>query len=67
MAQTMADTTNKPAWVDLSSSDAAASREFYATLFGWDVEVNPDPLYGGYALAQDRGQGRGRHRPEDGP
>src|SRR3954470_21189645 len=43
---------NRPAWVDLASSDAAASGEFYAKVFGWDVEVNPDPQYGGYALAK---------------
>ncbi|MFI5225044.1 MAG: VOC family protein [Candidatus Limnocylindrales bacterium] len=43
---------NKPAWVDLASSDAAASRDFYGRLFGWDVQVNPDPQYGGYALAK---------------
>ncbi len=48
----MAPAIDKPIWIDLSSSDAAASREFYASLFGWQVEVNPDPLYGGYALAR---------------
>jgi len=48
----MADGTNRPGWVDLSSADAAASREFYGALFGWDIEVNPDPQYGGYALAR---------------
>jgi predicted enzyme related to lactoylglutathione lyase len=47
---------NKPVWVDLSSSDAAGSREFYAKLFGWNVEVNPDPQYGGYALAKVDGK-----------
>lgn len=52
MAQTMAGTVNKPAWVDLASADAAASREFYSKLFGWQVEVNPDPQYGGYGLAK---------------
>ncbi len=52
MAQTMTGTTNKPAWVDLASSDAAASRDFYSKLFGWHVEVNPDPQYGGYGLAK---------------
>jgi predicted enzyme related to lactoylglutathione lyase len=46
---------NKPVWVDLASSDAAASRAFYARLFGWDVQVNPDPQYGGYALAKLEG------------
>ena len=43
---------NVPAWVDLSSTDAAASRAFYGGLFGWSVEVNPDPQYGGYAIAR---------------
>jgi uncharacterized protein len=56
MAQTMTQTINKPAWVDLSTSDAAAARAFYSTLFGWDIEVNKDPLYGGYALARIGGQ-----------
>jgi predicted enzyme related to lactoylglutathione lyase len=51
MAETKTAVANKPAWVDLSSSDAAASRDFYAKLFGWKVEVNPDPQYGGYAMA----------------
>jgi predicted enzyme related to lactoylglutathione lyase len=44
MARTMTQTINKPAWVDLSTSDAAAARDFYSTLFGWDIEVNQDPL-----------------------
>ena len=56
MAQTMADIANKPSWVDLSSGDAAASRAFYGRLFGWNVEVNPDPLYGGYAIAKVGGK-----------
>jgi uncharacterized protein len=57
---TMTDPTaiapSQPIWVDLSSSDAAASREFYANLFGWAVEVNDDPQYGGYAVARLRGE-----------
>ena len=52
MAQAMTHTLNKPAWVDLASKDAAGSRDFYSKLFGWDVQVNPDPQYGGYALAK---------------
>ena len=42
--------------LDLASADAAASREFYGSLFGWEVEVNPDPQYGGYALAKIGGK-----------
>ena len=57
----MADGTNprvnRPAWVDLSSPDPAASREFYQKLLGWEVEVSPDPQYGGYGLARLPGGG----------
>ena len=41
MANATATILDKPAWVDLSSSDAQASRDFYAKVFGWKVEVNP--------------------------
>jgi predicted enzyme related to lactoylglutathione lyase len=47
---------NKPAWVDLATSDAAAARAFYEAVFGWSVEVNPDPQYGGYGLAKRDGK-----------
>ncbi|HEX7497716.1 MAG TPA: VOC family protein [Candidatus Limnocylindrales bacterium] len=46
----------KPVWIDLSSSDPAASRDFYAKLFGWQIEVDPNPLYGGYAIAKVGGK-----------
>lgn len=52
MSPTTTLLVNRPAWVDLSSGDAAASRTFYSRLFGWDVEVSPDPQYGGYATAK---------------
>ena len=58
---------NKAAWVDLSSSDAAASRDFYAKVFGWQVEVNPDPQYGGYALAKLDGKDVGGIGPTQSP
>jgi hypothetical protein len=44
--------TNAPAWVDLSSKDAAGSRDFYSKLFGWKVDVPTDPKAGGYGLAK---------------
>jgi hypothetical protein len=47
---------NKPAWVDLATKDPAAAREFYAKVLGWQIEVNPDPQYGGYGLARIGGQ-----------
>ena len=56
MAHATATIIDKPAWVDLSSSDAQASRDFYSKVFGWSVEVNPDPQYGGYALAKVGGE-----------
>ena len=56
MAETMTRIINKPAWVDLATSDATAARDFYSKLFGWKVEVNEDPQYGGYALARIGGQ-----------
>ena len=43
---------NKVAWVDLSTTDVAAAGAFYSRLFGWQVDVSPDPQYGGYAIAQ---------------
>ena len=42
---------NKPAWVDLGTSDTEAANRFYSTLFGWDVQVSPDPQYRGYGRA----------------
>ena len=49
-------TANRPAWVDLATSDADAARTFYGKLFGWDIQVNPDPQYGGYGIAKIDGR-----------
>jgi hypothetical protein len=59
MSSTMTALRNKPAWVDLATSDAAAARDFYAKLFDWSMEVSEDPQYGGYATAKvgDRSAG----------
>ncbi|CAN5573404.1 VOC family protein [soil metagenome] len=46
------NTTNRPAWVDLATSDAEAARDFYSQLFGWQIEVSDDPQYGGYGTAK---------------
>src|SRR5947209_7232644 len=56
MAEAKTAVANKPIWIDLSSGDAAGARDFYSKLFGWKVEVNPDPQYGGYAMAQLNGK-----------
>lgn len=51
MAEAKTAVANKPAWVDLATSDAGAARDFYSKLFGWKIEVDPDPQYGGYGMA----------------
>lgn len=56
MAETAVSLVGRPAWVDLASSDPAGSRDFYGKLLGWQVEVNPDPQYGGYAIAKAAGK-----------
>ena len=56
MAEAAVAILNKPAWVDLASKDPAAARDFYSRLFGWNIEVNPDPQYGGYGLAKVEGK-----------
>ncbi len=44
-----------PSWVDLSTSDADAAKEFYGALFGWSYEDMPMPE-GVYSMATLRGQ-----------
>jgi predicted enzyme related to lactoylglutathione lyase len=56
MAEAKTAVAAKPVWIDLASSDPSASHRFYSSLFGWDVEVSPDPQYGGYALAKIGGK-----------
>ena len=47
-----ASVPSRPAWVDLATDDVAAAGAFYGRLLGWDVQVSPDPQYGGYAIAR---------------
>lgn len=42
----------RPVWADLSTSDAAGARRFYADVLGWQLDVQEDPQYGGYAMAR---------------
>lgn len=44
--------TDRPVWVELMTTDVAGARDFYARLFGWDIEVISDPQYGGYGMAR---------------
>jgi predicted enzyme related to lactoylglutathione lyase len=70
MAETKTAIANKPAWVDLSTADPAGAREFYSKVFGWKVEVSPDPQYGGYAMAKINGKdvaGIGPKQSPEGP
>src|SRR5438270_4589270 len=70
MAEAKTAIANKPAWVDLSSSDPDGSRVFVAKQFSWKVEVNPDPQYVGYALAKLNGKdvaGIGPKQSPEGP
>jgi predicted enzyme related to lactoylglutathione lyase len=45
-----------PSWADLATDDPEGARAFYAGLFGWEWEVNPDPAFGGYSMALLRGK-----------
>ena len=68
MADTKTSLANKPAWVELSSTDQKASQEFYSKLFGWKIEVQDDPQYGGYGMAKVDGKdaaGIGGKQPGD--
>src|SRR5207248_11636584 len=56
MAEAKTAVANKPTWVDLSTTDAPAAREFYSKLFGWKIEVNPDQQYGGCGMAEAGGK-----------
>jgi predicted enzyme related to lactoylglutathione lyase len=56
MTQMAVATSHKPIWIDLATQDAEASQKFYAELFGWRIDVNPDPQYGGYGRALLDGQ-----------
>ncbi|HEX6654966.1 MAG TPA: VOC family protein [Candidatus Limnocylindria bacterium] len=70
MAQTATAIINKPAWVELSTPDVEASREFYSRIFGWQIDVITDPQYGGYAMAKlgvDDAAGIGPKQSPDAP
>jgi predicted enzyme related to lactoylglutathione lyase len=64
----MSDTgRDHPVWVELSATDAAGARDYYARLFGWDVEVIADPQYGGYGMARDGGDDVAGIGPQQAP
>jgi uncharacterized protein len=46
-----------PNWVDLQTTDQAAAKQFYASLFGWNYDDNPMPDGGAvYAMATLNGE-----------
>lgn len=44
-----------PSWIDISTSDQAATRAFYEGLFGWTSD-EPDPEMGGYLNFHHNGE-----------
>src|SRR5919204_1141161 len=43
-------------WVDLTTSDSAAAKRFYAGLFGWELEDNDIPGGGAYTMCKVDGE-----------
>ena len=56
MADAKTFVVNAPAWIDLSTKDPAAARDYYSKLFGWQAQPERDPEAGGYAIARLGGQ-----------
>jgi len=52
MADAKTFVVNAPAWIDLSSTDPAGTRDYSSKLFGWQAEPEKDPAAGGYAMAR---------------
>lgn len=44
-----------PCWVDLQVDDTATARDFYSSLFGWDIQGGPEE-FGGYLMAMKNGR-----------
>jgi predicted enzyme related to lactoylglutathione lyase len=43
-------------WVDLGTTDTAAAKDFYSSLFGWEAEDSPMPDGGAYTMLRARGK-----------
>jgi uncharacterized protein len=46
--------TRPAAWIDITASDAGRSRDFYAGLFGWPIDVVEEMDYGVVAPGAER-------------
>jgi predicted enzyme related to lactoylglutathione lyase len=42
--------------VELHTNDLARAKDFYSKLFGWQIDVDPDPQYRGYGRATLQGR-----------
>lgn len=57
MSERTAYEPGTPSWVDLSTPDPAAAKEFYGGLFGWEAaDAGPVEETGGYAMFTLRGK-----------
>ena len=69
MAEAKTDVAHKPTWVDLSTSDPKAAREYYGKLFGWKIEELGEEA-GNYSMARIDGKdvaGIGPKQSPEGP
>jgi predicted enzyme related to lactoylglutathione lyase len=48
-----------PCWVELATTDVAAAKDFYASLFGWQYDEGPLPDGGVYVIPHLRDRGVG--------
>jgi predicted enzyme related to lactoylglutathione lyase len=55
MAEVSSYEPGTPSWVDLVTSDPAASRRFYSELFGWELQVS-GAEFGHYAMCEIGGK-----------
>ena len=55
-----------PCWVDLGTNDIPTTNSFYASVFGWNIEVGP-PEAGGYSMARLEGRNAAGIGPVMGP
>ncbi|HEY3869583.1 MAG TPA: VOC family protein [Actinocrinis sp.] len=46
----------EPCWAELGTSDPAAAKAFYGSVFGWSAETDPRPEAGGYTMMQLGGE-----------
>ncbi|HEX8003478.1 MAG TPA: VOC family protein [Mycobacteriales bacterium] len=57
----------EPSWVDINTTDVAATRTFYATLFGWAADDVPMEDAGGYGMFSLGGRYVGGYGPTQAP